>query len=138
MDKPGTMKPFIPILTAIFISATAHAQVEIKASEAAQHAGDSVVFTSNIMSGKYLHSSPGSPTLLNVGALYPNQLVTLVVLGADRYNFSEPPEYAYVKKQVKVWGRVEVVKGKPQIVLHNEKQIAVLSDLEEVRPAKGQ
>jgi hypothetical protein len=94
------MKPFIPILTAIFLSTAAHAQVEIKASEAAQHAGDSVVFTSTILSGKYLHASPGSPTLLNVGALYPNQLVTLVVPGADRNNFSEPPEFAYVKKQV--------------------------------------
>jgi hypothetical protein len=33
---------------------------------------------------------------------------------------------------------VEVLKGKPQIVLHNEKQIAVLADLEDVTPAKGQ
>ena len=129
------MKKLITLLTVVFLSTAIHAQIEIQPSEAAKHVGDSVVFTGTIMSGRFLYGSPGRPTLLNVGALYPNQLVTLVVYGADRDNFNEAPEAVYIKKTVKVWGRVELFKGKPQIVLHDEKQIAIVDD-EKAQPAK--
>lgn len=122
------MKCFITLLAAVFFCTTIHAQTPIQTSEVAKHVGDSVVFTGTIMSGRWLHASNGSPTLLNVDGLYPNQLLTLVVYGADRDQFSEAPEMAYVKKRVKVYGKIELFKDKPQVVLHSEKQIAVLED----------
>jgi hypothetical protein len=122
------MRKLLCFLLVAFTSATAFCQVEIKPADAAQHVGDSVTFTATIVSGRYLHSSKGGPTLLNVGAPYPNQLLTLVVWAEDRKNFEEAPEMAYVKKVVKVSGKVELFKEKPQIVVRTDKQIMIIPD----------
>jgi hypothetical protein len=120
------MRKIFSLIVMAFVSASVHAQVEIKTSEVLQHVGDSVTITDTIMSGRFLSSSKGGPTLLNVGGLYPNQLLTLVIWSSDRKNFEDAPEVLYVKKAVKVTGKVELFKDKPQIVLHSDNQITVL------------
>ena len=56
--------------------------------------------------------------------MFPNQLLTLVVWGSDRKNFSNTPEIFYINKNVRVSGKVMLFKEKPQLVLYSEKQIA--------------
>ena len=122
------MKKTFAILLVTLLTTTAFSQVEIKLSDVSFHVGDSVTLSGQVVSGRFLSSSKGGPTLLNVGAPYPNQLLTLVVWADDRKHFDEAPEVVYLKKQVKVTGKVELFKDKPQIVLYSDKQITVLTD----------
>jgi hypothetical protein len=122
------MIKLISILVLALISHSAFSQKEIKLIDVSQHIGDSISFTGTIVSGRFLSTSKGGPTLMNVGAPYPNQLLTLVVWEVDRKNFQDAPELAYIKKVVKVSGKIELFKDKPQIVLHNDKQITVITD----------
>ena len=110
----------------LFSTSLLHAQQEIKLEEVMNHVGDSVTLTVPVVSGRFLNSAAGGPTLLNVGAPYPNQLLTLVVWKEDRKNFEDAPEAAYIKQTVKVSGKISLFKEKPQIVLYSDKQIAVI------------
>ena len=112
----------------VTLSSSLYAQKEIKTTEAANHVGDSVTMTGEIMGARFLTGSNGRPTLMNMGAPYPNQHLTLIILGENRSQFSGAPEMLYNNTMVRVWGKVELFKGKPQIVLKSEKQIQVLAD----------
>jgi hypothetical protein len=131
------MRMILSLIAVAIIAASANAQVEIKTTEVLQHVGDSVTITDTVMSGRFLSSSKGGPTLLNVGGLYPNQLLTLVIWSIDRKNFEDAPEVLYVKKAVKVTGKVELFKDKPQIVLHSDKQITVVPG-QDIVPSQNQ
>jgi hypothetical protein len=122
------MKKFLILLITITSSIFAFAQTEIKLSDIANHEGDSVIVSGIVMDCRHLPSAKGSPVLLNVGAKYPNQLLTLVIWGDDRSKFKDDPEKTYMNKNVRMAGKVEMYKGKPQIVLHDEKQITIISE----------
>jgi hypothetical protein len=66
-----------------------------------------------------------APTFLNVGGDFPNQLLTLVVWGKDRSNFKNAPEEAYKGQEVQVAGKVELHRGKPQMILYHDNQITI-------------
>jgi hypothetical protein len=92
-------------------------QVEIKLEDVSKHVGDSVKVCGKVFSGRYLEQSKGSPTLLNMGAAYPNQLLTIVIWGDLRKEFSKAPEELFMDKDVCVIGRIELFREKPQIVV---------------------
>jgi hypothetical protein len=123
------MKMFLLLIT-LSTTSLLYAQKEIKIEEVMDHVGDSVSLTAQVVSGRFLNASKGGPTLLNAGAPYPNQLLTLVVWKEDRDNFEEAPEAAYIKKTVRVSGRISLFKEKPQLVLYSDKQIAVIEPKE--------
>ena len=75
-----------------------------------------------IYGSKFLENAKGSPTFLNVGAVYPNALLTLVIWGDVRKKFHQAPELLY-DKDVCIYGVIEMYKGKPQIVLKREYQV---------------
>jgi DNA/RNA endonuclease YhcR with UshA esterase domain len=121
---------FIFSLLLVFAGSMLHAQVKIELAEAEKHVGDSVVLTGKVWDTRYLSNAGGAPTLINLGAGFPNQLLTVVIFGEDRKNFSEP-ETEFRDKTVKVTGRITLYKGKPQIVVHNREQFSIV-------PASGQ
>jgi TonB family protein len=82
-----------------------------------------------VFTARYLDDSKTKPTLLSVGAPFPDQPLTLVINQEDRKNFVQPEE-DYLNKTVMVTGRVVTYKGKPQIVLHDRQQILSVSDTE--------
>jgi TonB family protein len=90
--------------------------------------GDSVTVSGKVMTGKVIETSQNSPTHLNMGAAYPDQLLTLVIDNKDRVNFSSPPESYYLNKQISVSGRVERYGDMPQIVVKDKSQITELPD----------
>ncbi|HEX2609346.1 MAG TPA: hypothetical protein VHK91_18325 [Flavisolibacter sp.] len=128
------MKALTLLLSMMLLTTMLHAQKEIKAEEAYQHEGDSVVLTGTVMGGRYLQNAVNGPTLLNLGAAYPNQLLTVVIYEQDRALFKEAPETFFMKKTVRVAGKIELYKGKPQIVIHDQKQLTVAGATE---PAKN-
>lgn len=114
------------LLVSVAITNISYAQKSIKLEDINQHVGDSVIVEGKIFSGRFLSNSSGAPTLLNVGALYPNQKLTLVIWGASRKYFDMAPEVTYTDRMVWIKGKVEMIKGKPQVVLWSKAQIGVI------------
>ena len=116
------------LLTAVVLLAstyTVSAQQAIKLEELSNFIGDSVIVSGKVFGGRYLSKSENAPTFLNVGGDFPNQLLTLVVWGKDRNNFKMAPEEAYKGHHVQVAGKVELHRGKPQIILYKDDQIVI-------------
>jgi hypothetical protein len=100
-----------------------YAQPIIKPAEAPQHIGDSVKVCGKIYGGKYLEAAKNQPTFLNMGAIYPNQQLTIVIWGNVRKSFAYVPEKELTNKMVCVTGRIEEFNNKPQIVINNVAQL---------------
>lgn len=98
---------------------------DIDIKEATKHVGDSVRICSKLFSSRYLDSSLNRPVLLNAGANYPNQLLTVVIPEEFRERFSNVPEVLYDKKKVCVCGVVQLVKNKPQIIVRDRAQMRI-------------
>jgi DNA/RNA endonuclease YhcR with UshA esterase domain len=115
---------------------TALAQIEVKPEELKDHIGDSVKVTGKISGIRYLESAKNSPTLINIGGTYPNQVYTIVIFGEVRKKLGYAPEESkYAGGMAIVTGKVELYKGKPQIVITDPAQLQILYD-EEVPAGK--
>ncbi|MBN9296054.1 MAG: hypothetical protein J0I41_03535 [Filimonas sp.] len=115
---------FLLLLTAGAFSA-AHAQQKIKLDEVAKHAGDSVTVCGKVVDARYFEQSKSGPTLINIGAAFPNQLLTVVIYKEDRPAFSYAPETKLVNQEVCVTGKIQLYREKPQIVAKKESQVAI-------------
>jgi micrococcal nuclease len=94
-------------------------------SELELFVGDSITVAGKVFTARFFEESKTKPTLLNVGAPYPDQPLTLVIENEDRSNFAKPEEH-YLNKTLQVSGVVQVFKGKPQIVLRRPQQVQVV------------
>lgn len=103
-----------------------HSLKPIDLKDIANHIGDSVMIRSKIFSGRYITTSSSKPTLLNIGAAYPDQLLTAVIYEPERKLFNIAPEVHYLDKEVMLTGVVQLYNNKPQIIIRNKEQIAVL------------
>ena len=113
---------YILIIFLSFIGLYSTAQKDIEIEDASHYANDSVRICSKIYGGKYLENVKGSPTFLDVGGIYPQAPLTLVIWGNVRKQFHRALELLY-NKQVCIYGVIQMYKGKPQIVITNEYQI---------------
>ena len=107
---------------ALFFLESISAQ-DIQPKDATKYIGQTVTVCGKIFGGKYLNTAKNTPTFLNMGAAYPNQLLTIVIWGDARKNFTYAPEEKLKNKTVCITGRVEMFKGKPQITAESESQI---------------
>lgn len=124
------MKLLITLLLIAGFS-TAKAQTEIKIEEVANHIGDSVKVKGRIFGVRYLETANNTPTFINIGAAYPNQVLTVVIWGDVRKKLDYTPEdKKYAGGMAVVTGKVELFKGKPQIVIHTPGQLTILYDEE--------
>ena len=119
------MKRFSILAIVVFTALVSHSQTKIKLEEVGQHIGDSVQVSGKIFSGRWMQGASNRPTLLNMGALYPNQLLTVVIWGKDRMNFDYAPDKELIGKEVRLTGKVELFKDKPQLVLYSQEQVAI-------------
>jgi len=90
------------------------AAVKIDVADAQAHVGENVVVTSKVYGYKALDGL----TLVNLGAAYPNQLMTVVLRGAATALAGEIDG-----KTIQVTGKVEMYKGKPEIIVRDPKMI---------------
>ena len=119
------MKYALGLLFTLFISSTLFAQKEVKLEDLDKYVGDSVIVTGKVFGGRYFPNGEGAPTLLNIGAAYPNQLLTAVIFGEARKEFSGAPEKDYLDQEVRISGKVQLYKGKPQLQIYSPKQITI-------------
>ena len=122
---------FLVSLLLLTSFATTHAQQPIELSDIANHIGDSVKVRGKIFGVRYLEAANNTPTFINVGAAYPNQLLTVVVWGDVRKKLGYAPEdKKYVGAMAVVMGKVELYNGKPQIVIADPAQLQLIYDEE--------
>jgi S1/P1 Nuclease len=109
--------PAVPGPPAVSHSAT------ITAFDATGHVGETLTVCGKVFGGKYLENSKGAPTLINMGADYPDNPFTVVIYGSDRGGFTYQPENYLPGKTICVTGLIKRFKGKPEIVVTRQDQI---------------
>jgi len=117
------MKTTPLLLLAIFLTAVSFAQTKVSIDSLSTHMGDSVTVCSKVFGARYLESSTRQPTFLDLGADYPNNLLTVVIFGVNRPKFQGFPEVLFANKNICVTGRLEDYKGRPEIVVTNPGQV---------------
>lgn len=130
MDIAPKNQDALKNLSSLFLSQLikeniAYSLPTVSLDEIEKYVGDSISVCGKVFGGRYLQGINSKPTLLNMGAQYPNQLLTIVIYGSDRQNFEESPEDFYRDKEVCVTGKVELYNKKPQIVVRNKEQLVV-------------
>ena len=99
------------------------AQQEIRVEDALNHIGDSVKICSKVYDTKSLYRTKGSPTILNVGGPYPNALLRVVLWAEVKEKFDIKLEEFYRDRNICIYGKIQLHKGKPQIIVRSEHQL---------------
>lgn len=113
------------LTTAFLIVILQHsiAQQTISLNDVSTHIGDTVKVCGKVYGVKYLQQAKNSPTFINMGAPYPNQLLTVVIWNDVRKQFEKTPEELFSNKEICVTGKIEMFKGKPQIVVRKKEDV---------------
>jgi micrococcal nuclease len=117
------MKYIFVVLIALVCFSVAEAQDTIKLEQAKQHVGDSVTVCGRVDDTRYLVTADNSPTFLNIGGMYPKQLLTVVIWADAREQIKGKPELDFKNKNICITGKIELYKGNPQIVIKKAEQI---------------
>ncbi len=97
----------------------------IEVEDAASHVGEDATVCGTVASAAYLGRTGGTPTFLNLGRPYPDQLFTVVIWGSSRGLFEDEPEALFDGRRICVTGTIVEYKGKPQIVVEDPAQIEI-------------
>jgi hypothetical protein len=113
------------VATAALAGWAAAAQADpIGPDDAAKHAGETATVCGVVAGAKYAEQIRGGLTFIDFGKPYPDASFTAVIFPGDRAKFGTP-EKGLAGKQVCVTGKIEMFRGKAQIVLSDPKQLAV-------------
>ncbi len=93
-------------------------------SEAASYVGEHATVCGPVVSARYVPSSRGSPTFINVGADYPDEdRFTVVIWGNDRELFGSSPEIDYLGETICVTGAIILFDRIVEIEISDPSQI---------------
>ncbi|HET7117417.1 MAG TPA: hypothetical protein VFI29_13050 [Hanamia sp.] len=119
------MKKLFLIPVVILFSNLTFCQTVTNIDSLENHVGEKVTVCNKVYSTKFLEQATKQPTFLNLGASYPDNLLTVVIFGDDRINFKEPPEIMYDGKEICVTGEIKEFKGKPEIIVDTPDKIII-------------
>lgn len=122
------MKSVFVFTVSLFLALFVHAQSAppvIKPEEAQKYIGQTVTVCGKVFTARFLEQANKQPTLLNLGAAFPNQPFTVVVFGESRANFTYKPEEFLNQKDICVTGLIQEYKGKPQMIITKEAEVKV-------------
>lgn len=116
-----------PILSILLLFAVANGftQTTIPLEDVSKHVGDSVTVCGKVSGGRFLEQAKGTPTFLNIGQIFPNNTLTIVIWSDVRKQFETVPEVMFKDKEVCVTGRIELFRERPQIVLRRKEDLKV-------------
>lgn len=97
------MKPLFTCIFSLWCLVSV-AQTKISVDSVNSHKGELVIVCGKVFGSKYLEKS--QLTFIDLGALYPDAPLTIVIFGKDRTNFPESPETLYADKQICVTGKI--------------------------------
>ncbi len=114
------------LLFFLLVTAVQYAFAQTFTSEdAGKHIGDSIKICGKVFGGRFFETSNNSPTLLNMGAAFPNNPLTVMIPGNVRMSMGYIPEQELKDKNICVTGTVILFKEKPEIVVYNISQIEI-------------
>src|SRR5262249_28611718 len=94
----------------------------LSSGDASSHVGEIATVCGVVASTKYSTRSQSQPTFLDLDKPYPEEPFTVVIFGIDRAKFGQP-EVTFQGKRVCVTGKIELYKGKPEVIVHDPSQI---------------
>jgi endonuclease G len=83
-----------------------------------------------VVGTRYNKNTETGITYLNFDKPYPDSPFTVVIFGKDRINFTYEPEVYLKNKVICVRGKVQLYKGKPQIVADRQAQVSLYQPVE--------
>jgi len=111
------------LAVAVGLAGAALAETPVVAPvDAAQHVGKEVVVEGVVVQVSV--STPSEPIYLNFGARYPKHVFAAVVFADKRALFADAGKWE--GKKVRVTGTVQLYRGKPEIVLNDPAQLALV------------
>jgi hypothetical protein len=116
--KRKTLLGLLPVICAAL--AVAQAPPNYSACEASKHVGETATVTDRV-DGVY-QSGKGN-IFLNMGGKYPNQCFTAFIPSGSAAQFTNAQQYD--GKTVSVSGKIQLYKGKPEIIVTSPGQISV-------------
>ncbi|MGV3529133.1 MAG: hypothetical protein ACO1OO_09575 [Flavisolibacter sp.] len=105
----------------LFVSLASYSQTEVNVSDAGKHIGETVKICDKVYGVKSLEKL----SLVNLGARYPKSPLTIVFYEESRKQLKGTPENLFDNKKICITGKIELYKGKPQIVVWKPDQILV-------------
>ena len=117
------MKKIFLIILATLSFSRAFCQIKIGIDSVTNHYGDTVTVCSKVYGTKLIALS--QTIFINLGAAYPNSLLTVVIFSKDRSNFKEAPETLYADKNICVTGLIKEFNGKPEIIVSKPGDIII-------------
>jgi len=100
----------------------------VPAPQALYFIGQECNVCGKVVGTRYNKQTSTGITYLNFDIPFPNSPFTAVIFGKDRINFSYEPELYLKDKIICISGKVQMYKGKPQIIASNEAQISLYKD----------
>lgn len=97
----------------------------LTALETSAHIGEIRTVCDRVASTRYLPTGR-RPTFLNLGRPYPDQDLTVVIWGEDRARFPAAPENVYDGRRICVTGRIELYRGRPEIVTRDPDALRII------------
>ena len=94
----------------------------IGACQAGNYYGKEVIVEGKVV-GTY--RSKTNTVFLNFEKPYPNQCFSAVIFSSDQYKFVENSEKYYNQKNLRIRGKIQEYRGKPEIILKDSSQIEV-------------
>ena len=106
-------------LFAVICAASVIAQTSnYTAADAAKHVGETATITDRVDG---VHQSGKGNIFLNMGGKYPNQAFTAFIPSSSAGQFSQPQQYE--GKTVAVTGKIQLYKGKPEIIVNSPRRL---------------
>ena len=113
------MKPMYHVF--LFLFGFSFAQQKISDADVMKNINKEVIYC-NTVYGNYASKKV---VLLNLGAKYPNQKMTVAIFQSDWKKFSYKPAEFFKDKTICVSGKLILYKDMPEIIVNNPKQITV-------------
>lgn len=119
------MKKALFILVAAISSFTAFSQTWIRVEEATKHKGHVINLVGLVTHVQPITNKQCYITLNGLSGKDSSHSLILVVKSPDRSGFKESLKKSYLNQYVQINGKVDIYKGKPQIVISNVSQISI-------------
>lgn len=119
------MRKLFTTFLIVLVGLLSYSQNTIKLEDVAKHVGDSVKICGKVYGIRFVSTVQNEPTFINLGANFPNQLLTIVIWSDVRKTFTRMPEELFKDKEVCVTGKIELYKERPQVVVRDKGQLVL-------------
>jgi DNA/RNA endonuclease YhcR with UshA esterase domain len=106
-------------ITGVAASVIAQAAPNYSPAEAAKHVGETAIVTGTVDG---FHQSGKGNIFLNMGGKYPNQAFTAFIPSGSAAQL--PNVQQYEGRTIAVSGKIQLYKGKPEIIVNSPAQIS--------------